>query len=68
MKLDHLLDNLEILAENLKDPTHNPLYTGFRHSPLTTAEIIQRFNQECYHVRHALLRLIDIVREEGIEK
>jgi hypothetical protein len=68
MKLDHLLDNLEILAENLKDPTHNPLETGFRHSPLTTAEIIQRFNQECYHVRHTLLRLIEIVREEGIEK
>ncbi len=67
MKLADFIANLEYLTDCLEDPVHNPLETGFRHSPLTTAEIIQRYREECYATRNSLLKLIEIIKKEGIE-
>lgn len=67
MKLDTLIINLEYWAECLENPTYNPLETGFRHSPLTNVEIIQRYKDECHMTRHNILRVIEIIKEEGVE-
>lgn len=66
MKLDDLLVNLEYWANCLENPTYNSLETGFRHTPLSKDEIINRYKQECHATRHAILRVIEIVQEEGI--
>jgi hypothetical protein len=66
MKINDLLVNLEYWASCLENPTYNSLETGFRHTPLTKDEIIDRYRQECHATRHAILRVIEIVQEEGI--
>jgi hypothetical protein len=67
MTVDDLLVNLEYWADCLEDPTHNPLETGFRHSPLTKDEIIERYRQECYATRHAILSVMEIIKQEGLK-
>jgi hypothetical protein len=67
MTVDDLLVNLEFWASCLENPTYNPLETGFRHTPLTKDETIDRYKQECHMTRHAILRVMEIINEEGIE-
>ena len=67
MTREDLLVNLEFWASCLENPTYNSLEVGFRHSPLTKDEIIQRYKDECYMTRHAILRVIEIIQEEGIK-
>jgi hypothetical protein len=67
MTVDDLLVNLEYWADCLEDPTHNQLETGFRHSPLTKDEIIERYRQECYATRHAILSVMEIIKQEGLK-
>lgn len=67
MKLSDLVVNLEYWAECLENPTYNPLEVGFRHSPLSKDEIIQRYKDECHMTRHAILKVIEIIQTEGIE-
>lgn len=67
MTKDDLLVNLEFWASCLENPTYNSLEVGFRHSPLTKDEIIERYKQECHMTRHAILRVMEIINEEGIE-
>ena len=67
MKQSNLLVNLEYWAECLENPTYNSLEVGFRHSPLSKDEIIQRYKDECHMTRHAILKVIEIIQNEGIE-
>jgi hypothetical protein len=67
MKTSDVLANLEFWASCLENPTYNSLEVGFRHSPLSKDEIIQRYKDECHMTRHAIMRVIEIIQEEGIE-
>ena len=67
MTKEDLLINLEFWASCLENPTYNSLEVGFRHSPLSPAEIIQRYKDECHMTRHAILRVIEVIKEEGIQ-
>lgn len=68
MTKEDLLINLEFWASCLENPTYNSLEVGFRHSPLSKDEIIDRCKQECHMTRHAILRVIEIIKEEGIHE
>jgi hypothetical protein len=65
MTKQELLLNLEYWAECLENPTYNNLEVGFRHSPLSKDEIIQRYKDECHMIRHAILRVIEMINEDG---
>ena len=67
MTKDEILLNLEFWAGCLENPTYNSLEVGFRHTPLTKDEIIQRYRDECSMTRHAILRVMEIINEEGIK-
>lgn len=67
MRINDLISSLEYIAENLENPTYNSLDVGFRHSPLTQIEIIDRYKHECYCTHHDILKLIEIISKEGIE-
>lgn len=67
MTKQDLMNNLEFWASCLENPTYNSLEVGFRHTPLTKDEIIQRYKDECHMTRHAILRVMEIINEEGIE-
>lgn len=67
MTKEDLLINLEYWASCLENPTYNSLEVGFRHSPLTKDEIIQRYKDECHMTHHAILRVIELINEEGIQ-
>ena len=67
MKIDDLIASLEYITENLENPTYNSLEVGFRHTPLTKDEIIERYRQECYCTRSDVLKLIDLIKKNGID-
>jgi len=67
MTQEELLINLEFWADCLENPTYNSLEVGFRHTPLSKDEIIQRYREECNMTRAAILRVIEIINEDGIE-
>jgi hypothetical protein len=67
MNINTLVYNLKYIADNLENPTYNSLEVGFRHSPLTQKELIERYKQECYIARHDILKLTEIIAKEGIE-
>ena len=67
MTKDEILLNLEFWANCLENPSYNSLEVGFRHTPLGKDEIIQRYRDECSMTRHAILRVMEIINEEGIE-
>lgn len=66
MTKQELLVNLDFWASCLENPAYNPLETGFRHRPLSKNEIIRRYKDECNMTRHAILRVMEIVNEEGL--
>ena len=67
MKQSDLVVNLECWAEYLENPTYNSLEVGFRHSPLSKDEIIQRYKEECDSVIDSIRKVIEIIQNEGIE-
>lgn len=67
MTKEDLLINLEFWASCLENPTYNSLEVGFRHTPLSKDEIIQRYKDECNMTRHAILRVMEMIEEESIE-
>jgi len=67
MTKEQLLINLEYWADCLENPTYNNLEVGFRHTPLSKDEIIQRYKDECRTTRIAILRVIEMINEDGIE-
>lgn len=67
MTKEQLLINLEYWASCLENPTYNSLEVGFRHSPLSKDEIIQRYKDECDMTRLAILRVMEMIEEDGIE-
>lgn len=67
MTKEDLLVNLEFWASSLENPTYNSLETGFRHTPLSKDEIIQRYKDECYMTRHAILQVIEMIEKDGIQ-
>lgn len=67
MTKEDLLVNLEFWASCLENPTYSSLEVGFRHSPLSKDEIIQRYKDECNMTRHAILRVMEMIEKDGIE-
>ena len=67
MTKDELIINLEFWASSLENPTYNSLEVGFRHTPLSKDEIIQRYKDECNMTRHAILRVMEMIEKDGIE-
>jgi hypothetical protein len=67
MTREELLVNLEFWASCLENPTYNSLEVGFRHTPLSKDEIIQRYREECEMTRAAILRVIEMINEDGIK-
>lgn len=67
MTKEELLVNLEFWASSLENPTYNSLEVGFRHSPLSKDEIIQRYKDECNMTRYAILRVMEMIEKDGIE-
>jgi hypothetical protein len=67
MTREELLINLEYWADCLENPTYNSLEVGFRHTPLTKDEIIQRYKEECHFTRHAILKVMEMIEKDGIE-
>jgi hypothetical protein len=67
MKIDALIDMLNYIADNLRDPTYNSLEVGFRHGPLTQKEKIERYEQECYCSRNDILKLVEMIKTQGID-
>lgn len=67
MTPNDLVVNLEFWASCLENPTYNSLEVGFRHSPLSNDEIIQRYKQECDFVVDSIRKVIEIIQKEGIE-
>ena len=67
MTVEELTINLEFWIESLRNPVYNPLETGFRHSPLTKDEIIQRYRWECAATVAAMERVLELIREQGVE-
>jgi hypothetical protein len=66
MNKTELLNNLEYWADCLENPAYCSLETGFRHRVLTKDEIIERYKQECYMTRQAILKVIEIIEEKGV--
>jgi hypothetical protein len=67
MTPNELIVNLECWAEYLENPTYNSLEVGFRHSPLSKDEIIQRYKQECDFTVNSIRKVIEIIQNEGIQ-
>lgn len=67
MTREELLINLGYWADCLENPTYNSLEAGFRHTPLSKDEIIERYREECNMTREAILRVIEMINEDGIE-
>ncbi len=67
MTKEELLGNLEFWADCLENPAYSSLDVGFRHNPLTKDEIIQRYKDECDMTRHAILRVMEMIKKDGIE-
>lgn len=67
MTPNDLVVNLEFWASCLENPTYDSLEVGFRHSPLSKDEIIQRYKQECDFVVDSIRKVIEIIQKEGTE-
>ena len=55
-KIKYVLENV---LESLKKPTYRDLEVGFRHTPLTQKEIIERYEETCIFAARDLQGLID---------
>lgn len=67
MTKQELLVNLNFCVDCLGNPLYDSLEVGFRHSPLTKDEMIQRYKEECYITRNLIMRVIEMIKEDGIE-
>lgn len=68
MTKEELLLNLDYWADCLENPSYNSLDAGFRHTPLSKDEIIQRYKEECDMTRLAILRVITMIEKDGISE
>lgn len=66
MTKQQLIETLEYLVDSLENPTYNSLEDGFRHTPLSKDEIIQRYDQECRYTRLCISQLLEKIQNEGI--
>lgn len=67
MTKQELLVNLNFCVDCLENPLYDSLEVGFRHSPLTKDEMIQRYKEECYITRNLIMRVIEMIEKDGIE-
>lgn len=68
MKKNDLILCLEDLKDILDKPLYNSLEVGFRHSPLSQTEMIERYRQTCYTTKEDLRVLIQILKDSKIEE
>ena len=67
MTKQELLIYLNFWVDSLENPLYDSLEVGFRHSPLTKDEMIQRYKEECYITRNSIMRVIEMIEKDGIE-
>ena len=67
MTKQELLIYLNFWVDSLENPLYDSLEVGFRHSPLTKDEMIQRYKDECYITRNSIMKVIEMINEDGIE-
>jgi len=67
MTKQELLIYLNFWVDSLENPLYHSLEVGFRHSPLTKDEMIQRYKEECYITRNSIMRVIEMIEKDGIE-
>lgn len=64
MNKDELLSYLEMIYEISERPLHNSLEVGFRHSPLTIKEQLDRYADSCSIINEYALHMIKSIREQ----
>jgi hypothetical protein len=52
-------DYIKYILSYLEQPLYNSLEVGFRHSPLTNKEIIERYKFTCIHACNDLKYLLN---------
>ena len=55
-KVKYVLENV---LESLNKPTYRDLEVGFRHTPLTQKEIVERYEETCIFAARDLQGLLD---------
>lgn len=60
MTKEELLIYLNFWVDSLENPLYDGLEVGFRHSPLTKDEMIQRYKDECYITRNSIMKVKEI--------
>ena len=67
MTLQELKLEIEFARDSIENPLYNQLEVGFRHSPLTKDEMIERYRTECDITYHVLKNLYERIEKEGID-
>lgn len=54
--------NISYLIDILSNPTYNSLEVGFRHTPLSDREKIERYKDACEHAVDVLTRMFESMK------
>lgn len=67
MNTNELLMHLEMIEEISRTPLYNSLEVGFRHSPLTTKEQLERYADACHVINTYVVHMIQSIRDGKIK-
>lgn len=59
-----LMHYLEMIEEISRAPLYNSLEVGFRHSPLTTKEQLERYADACHVINTYVVHMMQSIRDE----
>jgi len=59
--------HLELIEEISRAPLYNSLEVGFRHSPLTTKEQLERYADACHVINTYAVHMIQTIRDGKIK-
>ena len=62
-----LITNLEYWVDCLENPAYNKLETGFRHTPLSKDEIIERYSEMLQFLKSDILAVLEEIKKEDSE-
>ena len=65
MAKDEILTYLYYIEEISRAPLYNSLEVGFRHSPLTTKEQLERYTDSCSLINQYAVHMIKSIRGQG---
>lgn len=66
MANDEILSYLEMIEEISRAPLYNSLEVGFRHSPLTTKEQLERYADSCSIINQYAVHMIRSIEQEDV--